>query len=45
MYAIKTGAKFWPQVPFRYFNGTAIFVFTIPTLFVLSKNFDLDLND
>ena len=28
-----------------YFNGTAIFAFTILALLVSSKNFDLNLND
>ena len=29
----------------KYFNGTAIFAFIIPALLVLSKNFDLNLDD
>ena len=29
----------------KYFNAAAIFGFTIPALLVLSKNFDLNLND
>ena len=29
----------------KYFNGRGIFTFIIPALLVLSKKFDLDLND
>ena len=29
----------------KYFNGRGIFTFIIPALSVLSKKFDLDLND
>ena len=34
-----------PQKWFKYFNDTAIFVFIIPALLILSDNLDLNLSD